>query len=312
MRNIPMKATSQKGGDIVKDDVMKFSIMRLMKMRPSALPLTASSALLATFILLAIAAPLIAPQNPYDPLQIFGWEASSSPGTAGSGGYLYLLGTDGLGRDIASTILYGLRISLIVSVVSTTVAALIGLTAGVSAAYFGRWVDIVIMRLVDLQLSLPTILIALIAIVTLGPGVDRIILALIIVQWASYARIVRGVALSEAAKPYMDAARLMRLPTSRVIFRHLLPNSIAPAVTLIPIEVGHAIAIEATLSFLGLGVPIDKPSLGSTVANGFQYLLTGQYWISLCPGLDLFGLIASINLVGEDVRRRLDPRNQSL
>ncbi|RVM23911.1 ABC transporter permease, partial [Sinorhizobium meliloti] len=110
---------------------------------------------------------------------------------------------------------------------------------------------------------------------------------------------------------YMDAARLMRLPTSRIIFRHLLPNSIAPAVTLIPIEVGHAVALEATLSFLGLGVPIDKPSLGSAVANGFQYLLTGQYWISLFPGLALFGLIASINLVGEDVRRSLDPRNHS-
>jgi peptide/nickel transport system permease protein len=167
------------------------------------------------------------------------------------------------------------------------------------------------MRLVDLQLSLPTILIALIAIVTLGPGVDRIILALVIVQWATYARIARGVALSEVKKPYMDAARLMRLPTSRVIFRHLLPNSIAPAITLIPIEVGHAVALEATLSFLGLGVPIDKPSLGSAVANGFQYLMTGQYWISLFPGLALFGLIASINLVGEDVRRSLDPRNQT-
>ncbi|RVQ54686.1 ABC transporter permease, partial [Sinorhizobium medicae] len=233
----------------------------------------------------------------------------SPPGTRGSGGYLYLLGTDGLGRDIVSTILYGLRISLVVSIVSSALAALIGLTAGVSAAYFGKWVDIAIMRLVDLQLSLPTILIALIAIVTLGPGIDRIILALIIAQWATYARIARSVALSETNKSYIDAARLMRLPTARIIFRHLLPNSIAPAITLIPIEVGHAVALEATLSFLGLGVPIDKPSLGSAVANGFQYLLTGQYWISLFPGLALFGLIASINLVGEDVRRSLDPRN---
>ena len=167
------------------------------------------------------------------------------------------------------------------------------------------------MRIVDLQLSLPTILVALIAIVTLGPGGDRIILAIVIVQWASYARLARGVALSEIRKPYMDAARLLRLPTGRIIFRHLLPNSIAPAITLIPIELGHAVALEATLSFLGLGVPIDKPSLGSTVANGFQYLLTGQYWISLFPGLALFGLIASINFVGEDIRRRLNPRSLS-
>ncbi|MGV1768225.1 ABC transporter permease [Rhizobium rhizogenes] len=289
---------------------MKAEILQALKKRPHGQMLTASNVLLATYILLALGAPVIAPQNPYDPLQIYGWEASSPPGTLGSGGYLYLLGTDGLGRDIVSCILYGLRISLVVSVTSAAIAALIGLTAGVSAAYFGKWADIAIMRLVDLQLSLPTILVALIAIVTLGPGVDRIILALIIAQWASYARLARSVALSETNKSYMDAARLMRLPTSRIIFRHLLPNSIAPAVTLIPIEVGHAVALEATLSFLGLGVPIDKPSLGSTVANGFQYLLTGQYWISLFPGLALFGLIASINLVGEDVRRRLDPRSR--
>ena len=267
--------------------------------------------LLATYVLLALAAPFIAPQNPYDPLQIQAWEASSPPGAISGAGYLYLFGTDGLGRDIVSTVLYGLRLSLLVALVSTAAAAFIGLTLGVSAAYFGKWVDALIMRIVDLQLSLPTILVALIAIVTLGPGVDRIILAIVIVQWASYARLARGVALSEIRKPYMDAARLLRLPTGRIIFRHLLPNSIAPAITLIPIELGHAVALEATLSFLGLGVPIDKPSLGSTVANGFQYLLTGQYWISLFPGLALFGLIASINFVGEDIRRRLNPRSLS-
>ncbi|RAX40293.1 ABC transporter permease [Rhizobium tropici] len=289
---------------------MKAEILKALKRRSYPRVLTASNILLAVYVLVALVAPVIAPQDPYDPLQIYGWEASSPPGTSGSGGYLYLLGTDGLGRDIVSCILYGLRISLIVSVTSAAIAALIGLTAGVSAAYFGKWVDIAIMRLVDLQLSLPTILIALIAIVTLGPGMDRIILALIIAQWATYARLARGIALSEAGKPYMDAARLLRMPTSRIIFRHLLPNSIAPAVTLIPIEIGHAVALEATLSFLGLGVPLDKPSLGSTVANGFQYLLTGQYWISLFPGLALFGLIASINLVGEDIRRRLDPRSR--
>ena len=291
---------------------MKAEILRALNKRPLPRMLTPSTLLLATYILLALAAPVIAPQNPYAPLQIYAWEASSPPGTAGSGGFLYLLGTDGLGRDIVSCILYGLRISLVVSITSAAIAALIGLTAGVSAAYFGRLVDVAIMRLVDLQLSLPTILVALIAIVTLGPGIDRIILALIIAQWATYARLARSVALSETRKSYMDAARLMRLPTSRILFRHLLPNSIAPAVTLIPIEVGHAVALEATLSFLGLGVPIDKPSLGSTVANGFQYLLTGQYWISLFPGLALFGLIASINFVGEDVRRRLDPRSRSV
>ena len=291
---------------------MKAETIRALWKHPLGHRISLSSLLLATYIFLALAATLIAPQNPYDPLQIYGWEASSLPGTLSGGGYTYLLGTDGLGRDIVSTILYGLRISLVVSIISTATAALIGLTAGVSAAYFGGWVDAVIMRIVDLQLSLPTILVALIAIVTLGPGIDRIILAIVIVQWATYARVIRGVALSEIGKPYLDAARLLQLPRRRVIFRHLLPNSMAPAMTLIPIELGHAVALEATLSFLGLGVPIDKPSLGSTVANGFQYLLTGQYWISLFPGLALFGLIASINFVGEDVRGRLDPRSRSI
>jgi peptide/nickel transport system permease protein len=296
----------------MKGETMKAQTLHALWKHPACLRLKPSAVVLAGFVLLALAATIVAPQNPYDPLQIFGWEASSPPGTTSGEGYLYLLGTDGLGRDIWSTILYGLRISLIVAATSTAASALIGLAAGVSAAYFGRWVDVVIMRIVDLQLSLPTILVALIAIVTLGPGIDRIILAIIIVQWAGYARLARGIALSEINKPYLDAVRLLRLPRFRIIFRHLLPNSIAPAITLIPIELGHAVALEATLSFLGLGVPIDRPSLGSAVANGFQYLLTGQYWISLFPGLALFGLIASINFVGENVRRRLDPRSRSL
>jgi len=286
---------------------MKTVTLRILGKRPGGVRINLHLLMLATYILLAVMASVIAPQNPYDPLQILAWEASSPPNTASGGGYTYLLGTDGLGRDIFSTILYGLRISLFVAFTSTALAAFIGVTAGVTAAYCAGWVDALIMRIVDLQLSLPTILVALIAIVTLGPGIDRIILALVIVQWATYARVTRGVAMSEAAKSYLDAARLLRLSTPRIILRHLLPNSIAPAITLIPIELGHAVALEATLSFLGLGVPIDKPSLGSAVANGFQYLLTGQYWISLFPGLALFGLIVSINFVGEDMRRRLDP-----
>jgi peptide/nickel transport system permease protein len=289
---------------------MKAILLQALRTRASLPEMKASRIVLVCYVLLAVVAPLIAPQNPYDPLQIFGWEASAPPLAVSSGGFIYLLGTDGLGRDIMSLILFGLRISLVVALVSSAIAAAIGLAAGVSAAFFGKWIDSVIMRLVDLQLSLPTILVALIAIVALGPGVDRIILALVIAQWATYARLARGVALSENTKSYMDAARLLRMPTLRIIFRHLLPNSIAPAVTLFPIEVGHAIALEATLSFLGLGVPLDRPSLGSAVANGFQYLLTGQYWISLFPGIALFGLVASINFVGEDLRRYLDPRSR--
>jgi peptide/nickel transport system permease protein len=206
---------------------MKAILLQALRTRASLPEMKASRIVLVCYVLLAVVAPLIAPQNPYDPLQIFGWEASAPPLAVSSGGFIYLLGTDGLGRDIMSLILFGLRISLVVALVSSAIAAAIGLAAGVSAAFFGKWIDSVIMRLVDLQLSLPTILVALIAIVALGPGVDRIILALVIAQWATYARLARGVALSENTKSYMDAARLLRMPTLRIIFRHLLPNSIA-------------------------------------------------------------------------------------
>lgn len=268
--------------------------------------------ILCGIVVAAVAAPLLAAQNPYDPLQIYGWDGSLPPGSDGAGGITYRLGTDGLGRDILSLMLYGLRISLLVGVTSAVIAATIGLILGVWSAYAGGWVDALIMRIVDLQLSLPTMLIALIAIVGLGPGIDRIILALIIVQWASYARVVRSMALAEARKSYVDAARTIPLPKGRIVLRHVLPNSIAPAITLLPIEIGHAVALEATLSFLGLGVPMNQPSLGSTVANGFQYLLTGQYWISLFPGLALFLLIMTINFTGERMRRLWDPRSRGL
>jgi peptide/nickel transport system permease protein len=288
---------------------MKIAILRLIKGPPFPRFFTVPGLVLALYAMAALAAPILANQNPYDPLQIFAWDASLPPGTPANAGYIYILGTDGLGRDILSAIFYGLRISLVVSLTSVAIAAVIGLSAGVTAAYAGGWLDIALMRLVDLQLSLPTMLVALIAIVTLGPGIDRIVLALVIAQWATYARVVRASALSEIAKPYVDAARLLKLPLGRILLRHVLPNSVAPAITLLPIDIGHAIALEATLSFLGLGVPIDRPSLGSLVANGFQYLMTGQYWISLFPGLALFGLIASINLVGEAIRQRMDPRS---
>lgn len=274
--------------------------------------ITLPNLVLSGIVVAAVAAPFLAAQNPYDPLQIYGWDGSLPPGSAGAGGITYLLGTDGLGRDILSLVLYGLRISLIVGVTSAVIAATIGLILGVWSAYSGGWVDALIMRIVDLQLSLPTMLIALIAIVGLGPGIDRIILALIIVQWASYARVVRSLALTEARKSYVDAARTIPLPKGRIVLRHVLPNSIAPAITLLPIEIGHAVALEATLSFLGLGVPMNQPSLGSTVANGFQYLLTGQYWISLFPGLALFLLIMTINFTGEHMRLLWDPRSRSL
>ena len=209
------------------------------------------------------------------------------PGSSAGGGGTFWLGTDDQGRDMLSAILYGLRISLSVGVTSTVIALAIGLAAGLAAAYFGGRTDTLIMRIVDIQLSFPAILIALILLAVLGQGVDKIIVALVTVQWAYYARTVRGSALVEKRKEYVEAARCLALPPPRIVFRHLLPNCLPPLIVVATVQVAHAIALEATLSFLGLGLPITEPSLGLLIANGFQYLLSGKYWISFFPGVAL-------------------------
>ena len=209
-----------------------------------------------------------------------------------------------------SAIFYGLRISLGVGTLATVCALAIGLVVGLSAAWFGGWVEAVIMRLVDLQLSFPSILIALVLLASLGQGVDKIIIALITVQWAYYARTVRGAALVERNKEYIEAATSLALPTSRILFRHLLPNVLPPLIVIATVQVAHAIALEATLSFLGLGMPITSPSLGLLIANGFTHLMSGKYWISLYPGIALLITIVSINLVGDQLRDVLNPRLQ--
>ena len=209
-----------------------------------------------------------------------------------------------------SAIFYGLRISLGVGTLATLCALAIGLTVGLIAAWFGGWVEAVIMRLVDLQLSFPSILIALVLLAALGQGVDKIVIALITVQWAYYARTVRGAALVERNKEYIEAATCLALSTPRILFCHLLPNVLPPLIVIATVQVAHAIALEATLSFLGLGMPITSPSLGLLIANGFTHLMSGKYWISLYPGIALLITIVSINLVGDQLRDVLNPRLQ--
>jgi peptide/nickel transport system permease protein len=181
---------------------------------------------------------------------------------------------------------------------------------GLTAAYFGGLVDTVIMRIVDMQLSCPSILIALILLAVLGQGVDKIIIALIAVQWAYYARTTRGTALVERRKEYIEAAQCLALGNRRVVFRHLLPNCLPPIIVVNTVLIANAITLEATLSFLGLGLPITEPSLGLLIANGFTYLLSGKYWISFFPGVALLVTIVSINLVGDQLRDVLNPRLQ--
>ena len=270
----------------------------------------AASIVLGVIIFIAIFAPFISPQNPYDLGVIDILDGRLAPGAEGMTGMVHMLGTDDQGRDMLSAIFYGLRISLGVGVMSGAIAFSIGLSIGLAAAYYGGRVDAVIMRIVDLQLSFPAILLALIVLAVLGKGVDKIIIALVAFQWAYYARTVRGSALVERNKEYIEAATCLALSHTRIVFRHLLPNVMPPLIVVGTVQVAHAIALEATLSFLGVGLPITEPSLGLLIANGFDYMLTGKYWISFFPGVALLVTIFSINLVGDQLRDVLNPRLQ--
>ena len=266
-------------------------------------------AMLLTIATIAITAPWISPQNPYDLAQLDVLDSKLAPGDPSSStGKPYWLGTDDQGRDMLSGIFYGLRISLVVGVSSTVIALAVGLALGLAAAYFGGWVDAVIMRIADIQLSFPAILIALVLLAVLGQGVDKIIVSLVTVQWAYYARTVRSAALVERQKEYIEAARVLALSRPRIVLRHLLPNCLPPLIVVATVQVAHAIQLEAALSFLGLGLPITEPSIGLLISNGFQYLLSGKYWISFYPGVALVLTIVAINLVADQLRDILNPR----
>jgi peptide/nickel transport system permease protein len=263
-----------------------------------------------TILIIAIFAPLLSPTDPYDLTTVTVQDKTLSLGAVMGSGQIAYLGTDGAGRDMLSAIIHGLRISLTVGVGSGVVALLIGVSLGLIAAYAGGRIDAAIMRLVDIQLSFPAILIALVLLATLGKGIDKTIIALIVVQWAYYARTVRGSALVERRKEYIESAICLALPKRRIVFSHLLPNVVAPIIVVGTMQTAHAISLEATLSFLGLGLPQTEPSLGSLIAKGFDYVHSGHYWISTYPGIALLVTIVSINLVGDRLRDVLNPRLQ--
>ncbi len=256
----------------------------------------------------ALLAPIIAPQNPYDLAQLDILDSKLAPGAKSLDGATYYLGTDGQGRDMLSAILYGLRLSLFVGVFAGSLAVFFGVFMGLLAAYAGGRIDNLIMRVVDIQLSFPTILVALMLLAILGKGVDKVVLALVIVQWAYYARTVRSAAIVERSKEYIEAAKCLALSNRRIVFSHLLANCLPPVIVVAMVNVARAIAIEATLSFLGVGVPQTEPSLGSLIKGGFEYLLSGKYWISIYPGIALVLTIVSLNLMGDQLRDILNPR----
>ena len=267
--------------------------------------------ILLIVVLMALFAPYLTPQNPYDLMQLDVLDSRLEPGSQSmEHGYTYWLGTDGQGRDLYSAIVYGLRISLLVGVGSAAIAAVVGTVVGLIAAYAGGKVDALIMRVVDLLLSFPTILMALMILAYMGKGIGNVILTLVLVEWAYYARTARGQALVETRREYVDAARGQGIPQWRILLGHILPNCLPPLLVIAALQVARAITLEATLSFLGLGVPITEPSLGLLISNGYQYLLSNEYWISFFPGVALLLTIVAINLVGDQLRDVLNPRLQ--
>lgn len=263
----------------------------------------------AVLLAMAILGPWLAPQNPYDLMEISFMDGRLPPLSTTPEGNFFLLGSDGQGRDMFSAMLYGLRTSLFVGVASGVLAIAIGVSLGLIAAYAGGFVDALIMRIVDFMLGFPTILVALMMLAILGQGVEKVVLALVIVQWAYFARAVRATALSERSKEYIEAARSLGLSHARIVFGHLAPNCMPPVIVIGTMQVATAISAEATLSFLGLGLPITEPSLGLLISNGFNVMLAGLYWISVFPGLLLLILIFAINIVGDRLREVLNPRN---
>lgn len=265
-------------------------------------------AVLVLIMFSALAAPLITPQDPYDLSKLVLNDARRPPGFVGSMGFTHWLGTDAQGRDLYSAILYGLRISLQVGLMAGAIAFAIGASLGTLAGFAGGRTETVIMRIIDLQLSFPAILLALVLAALLGQGKWPLIAALVTAQYAYFARSAYGAASSERSKDYVEAALSTPLSSARVAFLHVLPNCMPPLIVVATVQVANSIALEATLSFLGLGMPVSEPSLGMLIANGFQYMLSGRYWISIYPGIALIVLIVAINLVGDQIRDQLNPR----
>lgn len=288
------------------DTPLREKVLRRIRNRPTT---RGAAILLGILVLLAVLAPVIAPQNPHDLASLSVMDNRLAPGDSGMTGITYWLGSDAQGRDMLSAILYGLRTSLMVGLTATAGALVIGITAGLLAAQFGGAVDAVIMRVVDFMLGFPSILIALVLLASIGRGVDKVIFAIVLVQWAQYARLMRAAALVERRKEYIEAALNFGLPTRHIMLAHLLPNSVGSVLVVASISIASAITLEATLSFLGVGVPVTQPSLGLLIANGFEFLLSGEYWIAVFPGIALVLLIMSLNLVGDRLRRSFNVRS---
>ncbi|WP_111800829.1 MULTISPECIES: ABC transporter permease [unclassified Rhizobium] len=277
-----------------------------------------SALILAVLILAAVFAPLIAPQNPYDGASLDMWKAELPPVWQEGGEWPYLLGTDTQGRDMLSAILYGTRISIIIGVASVALSLVIGMTAGLVAGYFGGFADNLLMRIGDITLSIPTILVAILVSTVVRQmlpdnlrevGASAVlILAIALSAWVQYARTVRAQAIVETGKDYVQAAKLIGVPARRIMANHILPNTLTPIMVAATLNFGMAILTEATLSFLGIGMPPSQPSLGTLIRIGNQFLFSGSWWIVLFPVFQLCLLVVTVNLLGDWLRDALNPK----
>jgi peptide/nickel transport system permease protein len=277
-----------------------------------------SAALLALLILTALFAPLITPQNPYDGAQLDMWKAELPPIWQENGEWPYLLGTDTQGRDMLSAILYGTRISIVIGVASVALSLLVGISAGLTSGFFGGAIDSLLMRFGDITLSIPTILIAILVSTVVRQMLPAdlrdvgasgvLVLAIALSAWVQYARTVRAQTVVESGKDYVQAARLIGVPARRIMAKHILPNTLTPILVAATLNFGMAILTEATLSFLGIGMPPSQPSLGTLIRIGNQFLFSGSWWIVLFPVTQLCMLVVTVNVLGDWLRDALNPK----
>lgn len=278
----------------------------------------ASFIILCIYVVACYTAPLIAPYNPYDPTIIDIMDSEMPPMWLEGGDQRFLLGTDAQGRDLFSTILYGTRISLTIGICAVLLQAFLGISLGLISGYFGGRVDSFLMRLADIQLSFSTLMVAIIVLAVFQAlfgtelyerlAILMLILVIGIAEWPQYARTVRASVLAEKKKEYVDAVRVIGLRPMRIMFRHILPNTLSPILVISTVQVANAIVSEAALSFLGLGMPVTQPSLGSLINSGFEFIFSGSWWITIIPGVVLILLVLVMNLLGDFLRDVLNPK----
>ncbi|MCP4335616.1 MAG: ABC transporter permease [Gammaproteobacteria bacterium] len=278
----------------------------------------ASSLVFVTLALMALFSPLIAPFDPYDLTQIDLMDSEMPPAWIADADPRFLLGTDDQGRDLWSTILYGMRVSLLIGVFAVLLQSTIGIVIGLVSGYMGGRVDSILMRIADVQLSFSTLMVAIIVLAIVKNAFggatysNYAMLILILViglsEWPQIARTVRSSVLGEKEKEYVDAAHVMGFGPMRIMFKHILPNCLSPIFVIGTVQIANAIITEAALSFLGLGMPVTEPSLGSLISIGKEYLYSGSWWITLIPGFFLIVIVIAINLMGDFLRDVFNPR----